>query len=47
MFFLVMDFLDVYIDVPETIDVSGMRSNGIQPGEELLPDSGLYLLVFY
>lgn len=31
--------LDVYIDVPETIDVSGMRSNGIQPGEELLPDS--------
>ncbi|XP_009616171.1 ubiquitin carboxyl-terminal hydrolase 14-like isoform X1 [Nicotiana tomentosiformis] len=31
--------LDVYIDVPETIDISGMRSNGIQPGEELLPDS--------
>lgn len=31
--------LDVYIDVPETIDISSMRSNGIQPGEELLPDS--------
>ncbi|XP_060191022.1 ubiquitin carboxyl-terminal hydrolase 14 isoform X2 [Lycium barbarum] len=31
--------LDVYIDVPETIDISGMRSNGLQPGEELLPDS--------
>ncbi|XP_015082701.1 ubiquitin carboxyl-terminal hydrolase 14 isoform X1 [Solanum pennellii] len=31
--------LDVYIDVPETIDISSMRSNGIQPGEELLPDN--------
>lgn len=31
--------LDVYIDVPEMIDISSMRSNGIQPGEELLPDS--------
>ncbi|KAJ8532409.1 hypothetical protein K7X08_012332 [Anisodus acutangulus] len=31
--------LDVYIDVPETIDISSMRNNGIQPGEELLPDS--------
>lgn len=31
--------LDVYIDVPETIDISSMRSNGIQPGEELLPES--------
>ncbi|MCD7462884.1 ubiquitin-specific protease ubp14 [Datura stramonium] len=31
--------LDVYIDVPETLDISSMRSNGIQPGEELLPDS--------
>ncbi|PHT77166.1 Ubiquitin carboxyl-terminal hydrolase 14 [Capsicum annuum] len=31
--------LDVYIDVPETIDISSMRSYGIQPGEELLPES--------
>lgn len=42
-----MVLLDVYIDVPETIDISSMRSNGIQPGEELLPDSGTNLLVFY
>ncbi|KAG8364997.1 hypothetical protein BUALT_Bualt18G0057100 [Buddleja alternifolia] len=32
--------LDVYIDVPETIDISNMRSKGLQPGEELLPDCG-------
>ncbi|KAJ6417267.1 hypothetical protein OIU84_003055 [Salix udensis] len=30
--------LDVYIDVPDTIDISYMRSKGLQPGEELLPD---------
>ncbi|KAK8452514.1 hypothetical protein SEVIR_5G122300v4 [Setaria viridis] len=30
--------LDVYIDVPDTIDISHMRSKGVQPGEELLPD---------
>ncbi|KAJ4843006.1 ubiquitin-specific protease ubp14 [Turnera subulata] len=30
--------LDVYIDVPDVIDISHMRSKGIQPGEELLPD---------
>ncbi|KAL0311079.1 UNVERIFIED_CONTAM: Ubiquitin carboxyl-terminal hydrolase 14 [Sesamum angustifolium] len=30
--------LDVYIDVPDTIDISNMRSKGLQPGEELLPD---------
>lgn len=30
--------LDVYIDVPDTIDISDMRSKGIQPGEELLPE---------
>uniref|UniRef100_A0A2N9EYP6 Ubiquitin carboxyl-terminal hydrolase n=1 Tax=Fagus sylvatica TaxID=28930 RepID=A0A2N9EYP6_FAGSY len=30
--------LDVYIDVPDTIDISHMRSKGLQPGEELLPD---------
>ncbi|KAF7035534.1 hypothetical protein CFC21_046392 [Triticum aestivum] len=30
--------LDVYIDVPDIIDISHMRSNGVQPGEELLPE---------
>ncbi|XP_051133829.1 ubiquitin carboxyl-terminal hydrolase 14 [Andrographis paniculata] len=30
--------LDVYIDVPDTIDINFMRSKGLQPGEELLPD---------
>ncbi|WZY84140.1 hypothetical protein YC2023_030524 [Brassica napus] len=30
--------LDVYIDVPDVIDISHMRSKGLQPGEELLPD---------
>ncbi|CAN1154302.1 Ubiquitin carboxyl-terminal hydrolase 14 [Linum perenne] len=32
--------LDVYIDVPDIIDISHMRSKGLQPGEEMLPDSG-------
>lgn len=32
--------LDVYIDVPEIIDISNMRSKGLQPGEELLPETG-------
>ncbi|XP_073028592.1 ubiquitin carboxyl-terminal hydrolase 14-like [Primulina eburnea] len=31
--------LDVYIDVPDIIDISHMRSKGLQPGEELLPDN--------
>ncbi|XP_075476626.1 ubiquitin carboxyl-terminal hydrolase 14-like [Primulina tabacum] len=31
--------LDVYIDVPDMIDISHMRSKGLQPGEELLPDN--------
>ncbi|KAJ8763625.1 hypothetical protein K2173_003097 [Erythroxylum novogranatense] len=30
--------LNVYIDVPDIIDISHMRSKGLQPGEELLPD---------
>ncbi|CAN1775164.1 Ubiquitin carboxyl-terminal hydrolase 14 [Linum perenne] len=33
--------LDVYIDVPDIIDISHMRSKGLQPGEEMLPDSGM------
>ncbi|KAK3040286.1 hypothetical protein RJ639_028201 [Escallonia herrerae] len=31
--------LDVYIDVPDIIDISNMRSKGHQPGEELLPEA--------
>lgn len=31
--------LDVYVDVPDTIDISNLRSKGLQPGEELLPES--------
>ncbi|KAK1261154.1 Ubiquitin carboxyl-terminal hydrolase 14 [Acorus gramineus] len=31
--------LDVYIDVPDIIDITHLRSKGIQPGEELLPES--------
>lgn len=30
--------LDVYVDVPDIIDINHMRSKGHQPGEELLPD---------
>ncbi|PKU80420.1 Ubiquitin carboxyl-terminal hydrolase 14 [Dendrobium catenatum] len=30
--------LDVYIDVPDIIDITRMRSKGIQSGEELLPE---------
>ncbi|KAF8024003.1 hypothetical protein BT93_F1260 [Corymbia citriodora subsp. variegata] len=30
--------LDVYIDVPDVINISHMRSKGLQPGEELLPE---------
>ena len=38
--------VDVYIDVPDTIDISFMRSKGLQSGEELLPDAGkLSLLI--
>ncbi|PKA50764.1 Ubiquitin carboxyl-terminal hydrolase 14 [Apostasia shenzhenica] len=32
--------LDVYIDVPDIIDIGNMRSKGIQQGEELLPEKG-------
>ncbi|KAG0494683.1 hypothetical protein HPP92_005677, partial [Vanilla planifolia] len=30
--------LDVYVDVPDIIDITHMRSKGVQPGEELLPE---------
>lgn len=40
-------YLDVYIDVPEMIDISYMRSKGLQPGEELLPEAGMcYCIAF-
>lgn len=32
---------DVYIDVPDVIDISHMHSKGLQPGEELLPEAGM------
>ena len=32
---------DVYIDVPDVIDITNMRSKGLQSGEELLPETGL------
>ncbi|XP_073312765.1 ubiquitin carboxyl-terminal hydrolase 14 [Primulina huaijiensis] len=31
--------LDVYIDIPDIVDISHMRSKGLRPGEELLPDN--------
>ncbi|XP_075075979.1 ubiquitin carboxyl-terminal hydrolase 14 isoform X2 [Nicotiana tabacum] len=31
--------LDVYVDVPDIIDIRNMRSNGLQPREELLPET--------
>ncbi|KAF2314276.1 hypothetical protein GH714_024851 [Hevea brasiliensis] len=39
--------LDVYIDVPDIIDINHMRSRGLQPGEELLPDGGIVYDVRY
>eukprot|EP00897_Mesotaenium_endlicherianum_P009541 jgi/Mesen1/8615/ME000050S08022 len=30
--------LDVFVDVPDEIDISHMRSTGLQPGEQLLPE---------
>jgi ubiquitin carboxyl-terminal hydrolase 5/13 len=32
--------LDVFVDVPDEIDISSMRGMGLQPGEELLPETG-------
>jgi ubiquitin carboxyl-terminal hydrolase 5/13 len=31
--------LDVFVDVPDEIDISEMRSTGMQPDEELLPET--------
>ncbi|CAD5166243.1 unnamed protein product [Musa acuminata subsp. malaccensis] len=35
--------LDVYIDVPDVIDITHMRGKGLQPGEELLPETGRFV----
>lgn len=40
MLFSFLNYLDVYIDVPDIIDITRMRSKGIQSGEELLPEKG-------
>lgn len=37
--------LDVYIDVPDIIDLSHLRSKGPQAGEELLPEAGRWILL--
>lgn len=31
--------LDVFVDVPDNLDISFLRSKGLQPGEELLPET--------
>lgn len=31
--------LDVFVDVPDYLDISFLRSKGLQPGEELLPET--------
>jgi len=40
-------FADVYIDVPDTIDITHMRSYGVQPGEELLPEGGQIVIHYF
>lgn len=30
--------LDVAVDMPDTIDLSGLRGQGLRPGEEALPE---------
>ena len=29
---------DVFVEVPDTLDISHLRSKGLQPNEELLPE---------
>lgn len=37
---------DVFVDVPDEIDISDMRSQGMQPDEQPLPETpGLYFLL--
>lgn len=38
---------DVYVDVPDIIDISHMRSKGLQPGEEILPEGGRFSVSFF
>lgn len=44
-FNFILYHLDVYIDVPDIIDLSQMRSKGPQAGEELLPEAGKWILI--
>ena len=34
-----MLFADVFVDVPDEIDINCMRSKGLQPDEQLLPET--------
>ena len=43
--FLILYHLDVYVDVPDIIDLSQMRSKGPRAGEELLPEAGRWILL--
>jgi ubiquitin carboxyl-terminal hydrolase 5/13 len=37
--------LDVFVDVPDELDISSMRGQGLQPDEQLLPETaGVFLL---
>jgi uncharacterized UBP type Zn finger protein len=36
--------LDVFVDVPDELDISSMRGQGLQPDEQLLPETaGVFL----
>jgi hypothetical protein len=38
-------FADVFVDVPDELDISSMRGQGLQPDEQLLPETaGVFLL---
>ncbi len=32
-------FADVFVDVPDELDISSMRGQGLQPDEQLLPET--------
>lgn len=37
-------FADVFVDVPDELDISSMRGQGLQPDEQLLPETaGVFL----
>jgi len=37
---------DVFVDVPDEIDISDMRSSGLQPDEQLLPETPCLYFLF-